>query len=306
MNTVVQSRHASAMILTLWCVAVLSITVIAVARMVERDVQVEGVQNRRFEARELALTGIAYGFEKKIMRWDSLLNQKLPDGSELHVREVSEASRLDINQMLREPEQLTLHRLFRIWGLEPDEIGMVIDSLVDWVDSDDFRMLNGAEKDDLANQNLYTIPANRDFYSVDEMERVRGMDLIAARKPDWRETFTVHGGRRVDIQDASLEILEVVGGMSPDMAIAIDQLRRGADGEPYTRDDFKIQDVGAVFDQLGFRGQQAEIAARRFGPASEPTRVESTAIVGGTPYRITAVVNRDARGDDGLILWQEL
>jgi Type II secretory pathway, component PulK len=298
-------RKGSALLLTLWCVAVLSVTVLAVARMVRRDVDIEGLEARRFEARQLALTGIALGMNPRIERWDPLLRQKLPNGAELHVRTMSEAARLNINRLLKEPEQLTLRRLFDVWRIPPEDAGVIIDSLVDWIDPDDLRMANGAERDDLLNQNRYSIPANRDFHSVAEMERVRGMDVVAAWKPDWREYFTVHGGRRVDLQDAPADILEAVGEMPRDMAEQIVELRLGADREPDTRDDMRIEDVGGFFQQLGFVGPLADGAVRRFSVRTEPTRIESVATVGGTTYRIIAVANRTAGGEGGLISWEE-
>ena len=69
------TTSASALLLVLWCVAVLSITILAVARMVQNDVDDAGLKNRRVEARELALTGIAYGMHPKIDPWDPLLNE---------------------------------------------------------------------------------------------------------------------------------------------------------------------------------------------------------------------------------------
>jgi type II secretory pathway component PulK len=298
-------RGGSALLLTLWCVAVLSVTILAVARMVQRDVDVEGLEARRFEARQLALTGIALGMNPRIERWDPLLRQKFPNGFELQVRTMSEAARLNINRLLKEPEQLTLRRLFDVWQIPPEDAGMIIDSLVDWIDPDDLRMPNGAERDDLLEQNRFSIPANRDFHSVAEMERVRGMDVVAAWKPDWQEFFTVHGGRRVDLQDAPIDTLQAVGEMPRDIAAQIAEVRLGADLEPDTRDDLRIEDVAGFFQQFGFVGPQADNAARRFGVRTEPTRIESSATVGGTTCRIVAVTNRAAGGEGGLISWEE-
>ncbi|MGH8046235.1 MAG: general secretion pathway protein GspK, partial [Chthoniobacterales bacterium] len=181
---------ASALLLSLWCVAVLSITVLSVATLVQNDVDDASRENRRFEARELALTGIALGMHPKIDPWDPLLSQQFPGGSKLRVRVISESARLDINRMLKEKDHKTLKKLFEIWGAEPMESSTAVDSLVDWMDADDLRQNNGAEKDDLEKFPQYSIPANRDFHSVEEMEKVKGMDRIAALKPNWAEYFT--------------------------------------------------------------------------------------------------------------------
>jgi type II secretory pathway component PulK len=300
------TTSASALLLVLWCVAVLSITILAVARMVQNDVDDAGLKNRRVEARELALTGIAYGMHPKIDPWDPLLNEKLPGGESLRVREMSEAARIDINRALKEPRQATLRQLFKNWGLDTDKISIVVDSLADWTDPDDIPRLNGAERASLEQQTQYSIPENRDFRSVTEMEKVRGMDLVAAVKPDWASYFTVYGGRRLDLQDASIDVLRAAGGLSEDQAMMIDRVRRGADGIPQTKDDFKIKNVGEFLEKVGLPELQAQAVAARFSVGMGPTRIESTARVGGTEYKIVAIAARGTGGSDStLVQWEE-
>jgi len=296
-------RRASALLLTLWCVAVLSITVLAVARMVETDVQMQTLQSRRFEARQLALTGVAYGLHPRMKRWDSLLRSKSPDGAELEVRIMSEASRLDINHLLREEGHRTLKELFKIWEVPEEFISTIVDCLSDWVDHDDLTSLNGAEAQDLVDQPQYSIPANRDFRSVDEMEKVKGMDVVAAVKPNWAEYFTVHGGRTVDLQDASIDVMRACG-IPIDQAEQIDELRRGPDGIAQTADDLIIKDAREFLRQLGVFN--AEAIAARFSANSGPTRIESTAKLGGIDYRIAVIADVGERNRDStLIDWQE-
>jgi general secretion pathway protein K len=297
---------ASALLLVLWCVAVLSITILAVARMVQNDVDDAGLKNRRVEARELALTGIAYGMHPKIDPWDPLLNEKLPGGETLRVRVMSEAARIDINRALKEPRQATLRQLFKNWGLDTDQISIAVDSLADWTDPDDIPRLNGAERGSLEQQTQYSIPENRDFRSVTEMEKVRGMDLVAAVKPDWASYFTVYGGRRLDLQDASIDVLRAAGGLSEDQAMMIDRVRRGADGIVQTKDDFKIKNVGEFLEKVGLPELQAQAVAARFSVGMGPTRIESTARVGGTEYKIVAIAARGTGGSDStLVQWEE-
>ena len=297
------SDSGSALLLAIWCVTVLSITVLAVARMVQNDVEDASLQNRRFEARELALTGIAYGMHPKIEAWDPLLNQKLAGNRELRVRIISESSRLDINRMLREKDHPTLKKLFEIWGAKQDVVSAAIDSMVDWTDPNDLRSNNGAEKDDLFNKPQYSIPANRDFHSVSEMEKVRGMDGIAKLKPNWAEYFTVNGSRRIDIQDASIDLMRA-GGLSEDQARQVDMVRRGADHEMQTKDDYKIKNLSEFLRRVGLSDLQLQSVQSRLGSGLSPTRIESRARVGGTEYRIVVVSARGA-GENSLISWEE-
>lgn len=297
------ASEASALLLAIWCVAVLSITVLAVARLVQSDVEDAGLKDRRFEARELALTGIAYGMHPKIEPWDSLLNQNLGGGRKLRVRVISEAARVDINRALKEKDQAVLRKLFEIWGAKDQQISVAVDSLIDWTDPDDIHLLNGAEKDELRNQTRYSIPANRDFHSVSEMERVRGMDAIAAVKPDWADYFTVNGGRRIDLQDAPLDLMRA-GGLTSEQARQIDEVRRGADREAQTKDDYKIKNVAAFLQKVGLPAQQIEAAQSKFSAGAGPVRIISRAKIAGTEYEIVAISTRGA-DDNALISWEE-
>ncbi len=40
------------------------------------------------------------------------------------------------------------------------------------------------------------------------------MDEIAALKPDWADYFTVNGNRRIDLQDASIDVMQAGGPTS--------------------------------------------------------------------------------------------
>jgi general secretion pathway protein K len=284
-------------------VAVLSITVLAVARLVQTDVEEAALKNRRFEARELALTGVAYGMHPKIEPWDALLDQNLGNHRELHVRVLSEAARIDINRALKEKDQPTLRKLFEIWGAKDEEISVAVDSLVDWTDGDDLRLLHGAEKSDLINQTQYSLPANRDFHSVSEMERVRGMDIIAGLKPDWADYFTVNGNRRIDLQDASIDVMRAAG-LSSEQARQVDQVRRGADREQQTKDDYKIKNVSQFLHTLGLSDPQVQVLQAKFGAGLSPVRISSRAKVGGTEYEIVVVATR-SQEDNALIAWDE-
>jgi type II secretory pathway component PulK len=306
-NAPAQCARGSALLLVLWCVAVLSITVLAVARIVEADVGDASLENRRFEGRELALTGVAYGLNKKIQPWDPLLNEKLQDGRTLRVRIISEAARIDINRALKERNQDTLRKLFRVWEIPDEAVSVAIDSMKDWTDADNLRSLNGAEREDLIHQTKYSLPANRDFRSVSEMEKVRGMDVIAAYKPDWADFFTVYGGRKIDLQDAPIDILRAAGGLSHDQAEAVDQVRKGADRIAQTKDDYIIKSVPDFLQKVGLSQAQSQVMEANFSVNEGPTRIESTANVGGAKYKIVAIVPRSAMGgnEGTMYYWDE-
>lgn len=298
--------RGGALLLTLWCVAVLSLTIVLIAQIVSSDVDSESLRSRRFAARELALTGVAYGINPDIHRDSELLHQRYPNGDVLDVLISSEAARLNINYLLRESDHHTLKSLFTLWKIPtmPQEIAVA--SLIDWTDADSLRQLNGAERDDLAGQTKYSLPKNRDFRSIDEMERVRGMDFVAEAAPDWRDYFSVYSGRKVDIQDAAPAVLQAVGGLTGDQAELLVKWRNGPDGQPGTGDDHVILNLSEVGEKLGLSDAQQALLQATFQVGNEPSRVVSTARVGGTQYRIVVVLDRRrAAARQEYLLWEE-
>lgn len=287
-----------ALLLTLWCVAVVAMATVGVARLIGLDSETEGLRVRKFETRELALTGIAHGSNPEMPRWHELLHQRLPDGGTLDVRVTSEGARLNINRLLQEPENPTLKRLFSLWGIPDDEARVAIDSLADWTDKNDSHRLNGAEREQLQDQDVYSLPENRDFRSVEEMAQVRGMDAVTHRHPQWREAFSVYSGDKLDIQDAPLEAM-IAMGLDSETAARIVETRNGPDGIAGTKDDRIVQDIAKAAQEMG---ADPELVSKIFTTATEPVRVESRATMGPTHYVVTAIIQRR---QGTAIYWEE-
>ncbi len=299
------NRTGGALMLTLWCVAILSITIVTIARVVDADVEAESTVSRRFEARELALTGMALGLNPQIKPGDPLLHQKLPDGSTLDVAIASESARININRLLRRKGDPTLKNIFDLWDVPEELSSIAIDSMIDWTDKNDIRSLNGAERADLEDQEIYSLPRNRAFHSVLEMAKVRGMDAIIERRSGWAQLFSVFSSGKLDIQDVDPELLRALAGFTTSQAQALVELRNGADELPHTRDDFEIKDMSGLAPRLGLSNAQTQVLVDTFQVHGEPARVISTATVGGTRCQISAVVNRGAGGDRKFAMWEE-
>jgi type II secretory pathway component PulK len=62
--------------------------------------------------------------------------------------------------------------------MEEDPAAELVDALVDWVDEDDLEEPQGAEYEDYEEMGYTNRPFNRPFYSLDEMNQVRGMALL--------------------------------------------------------------------------------------------------------------------------------
>ncbi len=290
--------RGSALVLTLWCVAILSVLIVALARVVDADVEASSLASKRFEARELALTGVAFGLNPKIERGDALLRQRFDNGDAIDVAVTSESARINVNDVLADENDETIAGLLELWEV-PDEVSrVVVDSLRDWVDEDDLRSLNGAEEADLLDQTRYSIPENRNFISVDEMGRVRGMDEATARRPDWEDVFSVYSSEQLDVQDASADVLRVAAGISREQAGRLIESRNGPDEEPQTEDDLIFENLDQVASVIGLSEGQRQALNERFAIGVEPTRIESVGTTGGVSYRIAVIVNRGEAGPD--------
>lgn len=296
-------KRAAALLLVLWAVFVMSTVVVVAIRLVDFDLDLESLARKRFTARQLALSGLAYAQHPKIERGDPLLWQVFPNGDRIEVRIESEDAKLNLNILLAGGNTTALTRLFRYWGVSENEAAVAVDSLKDWVDKDDFRGLNGAEASDLPEGSPYSRPENRPFLNVAEMRTVRGMEAVARVKPDWRDYFSVRSSNRLDLQDTSGDLLEVFGLLSPDQVRSFLEFRAGPDGKPSNTDDPKIDSVETLAAVIPLNPVQIGALRDSFGSGSKLRHIVSRGISGGAVHEISAVAAEGANGE--FLEWRE-
>ena len=176
------------------------------------------------------------------------------------------------------------------------------DALGDWVDADDNVALNGAEEGEYEQAGRINQPFNRPFYDISEMRLVRGMDLVEAVRPDWRDWFTVWSGGPLDVNDATAEMIAAAAECTVEQADIIPEEVRGPDGERDTDDDAPCSDVAKALDLLGIDSDARPDIARRF-PSRNPdttTRIESIGYAEGAKRKITVII-RNPTGRPALL-----
>lgn len=94
----------------------------------------------------------------------------VPDGWEVHIEIRDEGGKLPINTM----DEALLNRLLEEeldfdFGTSRE----LSSTLLDWIDEDDFRRLNGAESDDYLNENPPYRAANRPLQSLEELRLLK-------------------------------------------------------------------------------------------------------------------------------------
>ncbi len=200
--------------------------------------------------------------------------------------------------------------------MELSEAQEVVHCLLDWVDADEVTTaapegaeLEWYEKEGLGGGNY---PFNRAFYDVDEMQFVKGMDLVAQYKPNWRDYFTVKSQGALDINDAPANVIAVAAGILEmddiggsdysEKVLEIQEFlegpsgRNGEDGIKDTEDDVNI-DTGLLIQELiRLDPPSPEQLSSRFTSNGNTLRIISTGIKGDYRRQIAVVLrNRGTR-----------
>lgn len=297
-------KNAFALPLVLWSVAFLTVISLVTVKMVDRWLDDETLSERRFLARQYALSGLAVGSNPDVDNGDKLLGSANAEHDGYKVRISDESGRLNPNFWLKEKSRQIFEVLFTAWEADKMLSDTAIDSMQDWVDGDDFSLLNGAERSYYAPRGMEGFPANRPFSSVRELTAVRGLDTILASRENWRDIFTLWNDGKISALHASAEVLEAVAGFSEGQAKAFIALRAGEDGVENTRDDRAFKSLGEIEALAGADAVQRERIEAFFDLGGGLRRIESTGWAGGTSYRISAIVAQGAKNGTYLH-WEE-
>lgn len=274
-------RRGSALIAVFWMIAVLGMVMFAGAKALQADTDYTRMMRGRIFAKRYAEMGIEVARHPAIREDDPLLHFTSADSGGYNVTLVSEEARLNINHLIQTGDKVLLRRLFTRWGFKPDFVAALCDALKDWVDADELVSLNGAEKREYEKAGLEGMPFNRPFKEVEEMLHVRGMEMVNAERPDWREWFTVFGDGRVDINDARPELISLLADVPMERVQPLLTFRAGKDGAQHTQDDQRLASVPQVAQMLGVFHPQVVAQLTQWIQFSGPIRrIESVGSLG--------------------------
>ncbi len=281
----------------LWLIAILALACMSTLRVISFDMELASAKVHGSRARQVAEKGIAIGSNPVVKRSDPMLrytNEETGEGFEVKI--ISEGGRFNINSIILQEDKALLRSMFVDWGIELDTAQEIIDALSDWVDADDNEALNGAEKKFYEEAGRINQPFNRPFYDLSEVSLVRGMDLVEAVRPDWRNWFTIWSGGALDLNEASAELIAVAAEVPVDQADIIPETVRGLDQLRDTIDDVPFQNAAQALALLGIDMEGRPDLARRFTVNDATTRIESIGHADGANRKITVIVrNRTGR-----------
>lgn len=285
----------------LWLIAILAMACMATLRVISFDMELASAKVHGSRARQVAEMGIAVGSNPVVKRSDPILHYEDGGAGEGYdAKVISEGGRFNINAIILQDDKALLKSMFMDWGLELDAAQGVADALTDWIDSDDDEQLNGAEKTYYEGEGRINQPFNRPFYDVNEVALVRGMDLVEAVRPDWREWFTIWSGGGLDLNEAPAELIAAAAEIPVEQAIIIPETVRGTDGERDTLDDVPFENAADALDLLGIDAESRPDIAKRFTLNDATTRVESTGFAEGAKRKITVIL-RNRAGKPALL-----
>ncbi len=291
---------ASALLLVLWALFLLSAAVLAFAGFIQQDIRVNAQGNRDLDAIAMAHSGIALALHPLVSQTTPGLEETFPGGLGFRVRIVSEGGKLNLKWLLEgeDPRKLTM---FKQWlerrGLKFDERERFVDCLLDWIDSDSDYRINGVEDDGDYHA------ANRMLESVDELAQVRGSEPLLATE-GWRDELTLDSNGPIDVLSASPDILRLLPGFGEAAIARFVQFRRGKDGVDGTIDDNVFKSLEDVRVFLGLSKQQfQEIGG--LATVKDPTmRITSDGFAANVVRQVEVVV-RKSGSNPQILSWKE-
>jgi len=184
-----------ALVSVLWVVALLTIVASGLSASVRSELRVVANTAALLQAQyatesgvELAAMNLMY---PQSVRWpaDGSVREIDISTAKLRIATWDETGKVDLNHA----SAILLASLLIDAGVESEQANLLVDAILDWRDTDDFRRLNGAEESDYKVAGLNHGPRDAPFETVDELRFVLGMtdELYSAIEP----ALTVFSGR---------------------------------------------------------------------------------------------------------------
>jgi general secretion pathway protein K len=264
-----QTAHATfrdgkgvALVMVIWVVSILSVMALEFCFAMRTEVNI--AKNFSDESRLYAIAegGIQRAIAELIYKHDPRVQQMkrtlkpeeapperrewvtdgrpyvVPSGEKsCEIRVTNEGGKVNINTV----SETTLRKIVGQLGLEGEQRDVVVDSILDWRDPDDFYHVNGAENEYYQSLKEPYQAKNRNLDAVEELLLIRGVTgaLFYGRAKEKRgeegsevapiglkDIFSVYAsGERIDINSAPLPVLAIVLGIPRGVAEGIVKAR---------------------------------------------------------------------------------
>jgi type II secretory pathway component PulK len=293
-------HRGSALLLVLWALLLMTAATFGWLAWVQGHIAAHGEESRAMEARFMAHSGATIALHPQVSLLTPLPPEELAPGAGYEVRILSEGGRLNINWLMR-GEEPTKIQIFKRWlerrGLDLHQRDVFVDCLLDYIDADNIKRLNGAE-----DEGDYH-PANRELRSVEELARVKGTSPLTSQS-GWQDDLTIYSQGPIDLISASEEVLELLPGLSDAQIQVFLKIRRGPDGVDGTADDHVFKSLEEVQTALGLNAAQFAALAPLVS-LNDPTMHIRSIGHSGPTVRELNVVARKGNAQPQIFYWKE-
>jgi general secretion pathway protein K len=237
-----------ALLMVLWVITILSVVVLEFCFAMRTEVNITRNYQEQLQLYAVAQGSVQRAIAELVLKHDPRIQQmrkaaqegEIPaeskewitdgreylmtfEGAEAVVRVMGEAGKVNLNRV----SDASLRKIMNALGLEGETRDMVVDSILDWRDPDDFTRVNGAENEYYQSLKEPYDCKNGPFDSVEELLLVRGVtpELYYGKKKKegdgdqeervaLKDIFSIYAsGEQIDINSASLPVLRVVLGL---------------------------------------------------------------------------------------------
>jgi general secretion pathway protein K len=292
-------RAGSALLLVIWAIIMISAAMMAWISWAQTDLERAADDNRDVEARAMAHSGIAIALHPQVTE-RTPIDETLNSMMGFRVRIMGEGARLNINWLITEEQPARLDMLkhwLELHGMSFEEREAFIDCLLDYVDADDVKRLNGAE-----DEPGYT-PANRPLQTLDELEKVKNVGPLL-RSPGWKDELTIYSSGPIDLSSAGEAVLRLIPGLGEARIARYLQVRRGRDQLDFTEDDMQFKNFKEVGQWLGMSNAQLQELQRYATVKDSTQRIVSEGYSSDVVRQIDVVAQKSG-GNPAIRYWKE-
>ncbi|HEY1171421.1 MAG TPA: helix-hairpin-helix domain-containing protein [Verrucomicrobiae bacterium] len=222
-------------------------------------------------------------------------------------------------------DDVALKLAMEVAGLDPTLASEAVDCILDWRDTDDATMLNGAESDYYLSQSPPYSPKNGPIDDLDELLRIKGItpelyygpgsnvvetpyNRNLGVRPDnvvivgLKDLFTPISARVININTAPANVLRLIPGIDEATAQSIITTRSGLDGAEGTEDDTPFRNVGELASVPGFSAQGISNLGRILSTRSVTFRVTVTVSINNKQREMVAILRRNDQRDVKVLM----
>lgn len=285
-----RNQSGSSLLLVIWSITMASIAVLALVEFMDSSIEDDLEAGKQFHARLLADSALILARHPQVRRFDPILSQQVSQLARYEVAQSNEGTRIAVNHLADNP---ILHRatrlLFERWGLDVRKSAELTDAIADWIDPDDEIREQGTESRFYTRLEHPEYPLNRPFRSLEELLFVRDFELIEALQPEWRDYFTLFGDGKIDVNEASPLLLQVLFDLEPHQVLRVIDRRLGDDEVEFTADDVSLDDLGELAELLDLPDRELEEVLPTLTLSHPVRRIVSRAQVGDATEVLTLI-----------------